>query len=74
MLSVEDARAGIEANYLGMMDKLITDAGGNRIDGPIVDLSESDAETGRFPRTVVKPLDPAAYRIDVADYFLTQAQ
>ena len=54
--------------------KLITDAEGNRIDGPVVDLSESDPETGRFPRTIAKPLDPSNYQIDVADYFLAQAQ
>ncbi len=54
--------------------KLVTDPAGNRVDGAVVDLSESDPETGRFSRTIVKPVDPAAYRIDVADYFLAQAQ
>jgi HD-GYP domain-containing protein (c-di-GMP phosphodiesterase class II) len=54
--------------------KLITDAAGNMRDGESVDLSDRDPETGLFPRTIVKVLDPHAYGIDVADYFLAQAQ
>lgn len=54
--------------------KLITDAEGNMRDGEIVDLSDRDPETGLFPRTILKVLDPHAYGIDVADYFLAQAQ
>ena len=54
--------------------KLITDAAGNLRDGEVVDLSDRDPETGLFPRTIVKVLDPHAYGIEVADYFLAQAQ
>jgi len=54
--------------------KLITDAEGNRIDGDVVDLAEADPTTGAFSRTIVKALDPEAYGIEVADYFLAQAQ
>jgi HD-GYP domain-containing protein (c-di-GMP phosphodiesterase class II) len=54
--------------------KLITDASGNKVDGEIVDLSEMDAETGRFHRTIATALNPNDYGIEVADYFLARAQ
>jgi putative nucleotidyltransferase with HDIG domain len=54
--------------------KLIADAGGNLMDGEVVDLSDRNPETGRFPRTIVKILDQDAYGIEVSDYFLAQAQ
>jgi len=53
--------------------KLITDASGNKVDGEIVDLSEMDAETGRFHRTIATALNPNDYGIEVADYFLARA-
>jgi len=53
--------------------KLITDRDGNRIDGPVVDLAERDEATGRFLRTILSPLDPSKYGVEVADYFLAQA-
>lgn len=54
--------------------KLIADAGGNLVDGDVVDLSDRNPETNRFPRTIVKVLDPTSYGIEVSDYFLAQAQ
>jgi HD-GYP domain-containing protein (c-di-GMP phosphodiesterase class II) len=54
--------------------KLITDAEGNLKDGDVVDLSDRDPQTNLFPRTIVKVLDPHAYGVEVADYFLAQAQ
>jgi len=54
--------------------KLITDAAGNKVDGEVVDLSDRSAETKKFPRTIVKALDPDSYEIEVADYFLAQAK
>ena len=54
--------------------KLITDTSGNRIDGEIVDLTETDPATGRFVRTIIGPLNPQDYGIEVSDYFLAQAQ
>lgn len=54
--------------------KLITDVEGNKVDGEVVDLAERVPETGRFLRTIAAPLDPAKYGIEVADYFLAQAQ
>lgn len=54
--------------------KLITDAAGNKVDGEIVDLSEMDTETNRYPRTIATALNPHDYGIEVADYFLAQAQ
>jgi HD-GYP domain-containing protein (c-di-GMP phosphodiesterase class II) len=54
--------------------KLITDAEGNKVDGEVVDLAELVPETGRFRRTIAAPLDPSKYGVEVADYFLAQAQ
>jgi len=54
--------------------KLITDAAGNKVDGEIVDLSEMDTETNRYPRTIATALNPHDYGIEVADYFLARAQ
>lgn len=54
--------------------KLIADAEGNLKDGEVIDLSDRDPESNLFPRTIVKVLDPHAYGIEVADYFLAQAQ
>lgn len=54
--------------------KLITDREGNKIDGETADLSERDPATGRFLRTILKPLNPHDYGIEVSDYFLAQAQ
>jgi HD-GYP domain-containing protein (c-di-GMP phosphodiesterase class II) len=53
--------------------KLITDAGGGKIDGPTVDLAERDPETGRFKKAIATALDPSKYGLEVADYFLAQA-
>ncbi len=54
--------------------KLVTDPEGNRIDGEIADLAEADPVTHRFPRTIIKSVDPETYGIAVSDYFLAQAQ
>ncbi len=54
--------------------KIVADAEGGRVDGAIVDLAEADPATGRFGRTIVKPLDAEAYGIRTADYFLARAQ
>ncbi len=53
--------------------KLVSDAAGNRIDGDLVDLSESDPASGAYPRTIVKSLDPQKYGIKVSDYFVAMA-
>ena len=54
--------------------KLITDREGNRLDGEIVDLTEKSPETGKYIRTILRPLDPEKYGIAVSDYFLAQAR
>jgi putative nucleotidyltransferase with HDIG domain len=54
--------------------KLITDREGNKIDGETVDLSERDPASGRFLRTILRPLNPKDYGVEVSDYFLAQAQ
>jgi putative nucleotidyltransferase with HDIG domain len=54
--------------------KLITEANGQKIDGPVADLTELDARTGQFRRTIVKTLDPETYQIRVADYLIARAQ
>lgn len=54
--------------------KLITDTGGNKIDGETVNLTEVDRRTGRYIRRIIKPLDPEKYDIKISDYFLARAQ
>ncbi len=54
--------------------KIVADAAGNRIDGETVDLADADPATGRFARTIVKPLDAEAYGVRTSDYFLARAQ
>ena len=54
--------------------KLVTDKSGNKIDGDLVDLTERGPADGRFVRTIVSPLNPHDYGIEIADYFLAQAQ
>ena len=54
--------------------KIIADRDGNKIDGPIADLSEKDLETGRYLRTILMDVDPDKYDIRVSDYFLALAQ
>lgn len=54
--------------------KLVTDRMGNKIDGKIVDLTETDPETMEYKRNIVKSLDPHKYNIQISDYFLAQAQ
>jgi HD-GYP domain-containing protein (c-di-GMP phosphodiesterase class II) len=56
------------------MVKIVADKSGNKIDGEIVDLTEKDPETGRFLRTILSPLNPHDYGIDIADYFLAEAK
>jgi HD-GYP domain-containing protein (c-di-GMP phosphodiesterase class II) len=55
--------------------KIIALASGRKIDGPVVDLAEGDDEPAPAPsaRAIVKVLDPEAYGIRVADYFLARA-
>jgi len=54
--------------------KLITDSQGNKVDGDIIDLSQADPATNRYPRTIVKTLDPEKYNIRAADYLLALAE
>ena len=53
--------------------KLITDKEKNKIDGDIVDLTEKSPETEKYKRTVVKILNPDDYDVNVAEYFIAQA-
>jgi HD-GYP domain-containing protein (c-di-GMP phosphodiesterase class II) len=54
--------------------KIVAAAGGGRVDGDEVDLSESKPETRAFVRTIVKTLDPEKYGVRVADYFLARVE
>ena len=54
--------------------KLITDEMGNKIDGKSVKLTEMDANTNEYKRTIVKSLDPHKYNINVSEYFLAEAE
>jgi HD-GYP domain-containing protein (c-di-GMP phosphodiesterase class II) len=54
--------------------RLITDPAGEKLVGDLVDLSETDPETGKHRWTITRILDPHQYEISVADYFLDKAQ
>jgi HD-GYP domain-containing protein (c-di-GMP phosphodiesterase class II) len=54
--------------------KIVANAAGAKVDGDIVDLAETDPATGRFRRTIATALRPEDYGIEVADYFLAEAQ
>jgi HD-GYP domain-containing protein (c-di-GMP phosphodiesterase class II) len=54
--------------------KLITDPKGNKVDGETADLTERNPTDGRFLRTILSPLNPHDYGIEIADYFLAQSQ
>lgn len=49
--------------------KLITDSRGNPLDGPEVDLAETDFG-GRYARSVVRVVENTEYRFDTSRYFL----
>ena len=53
--------------------KIIAAPNGEKMDGPVVDLTDIDAETRKFKATIVKTLDPDVYGIQVADYFVARA-
>lgn len=48
---------------------LIIDNKGERVNGPVINLTEKDA-AGKYFRTIVKTLDPNKYKINLAEYLL----
>ncbi len=50
--------------------KLITDARGERMDGPVVDLAERDEAGTRYRRSILMPLDADKYGIRISDFLL----
>ena len=62
------------AQYLRPRIKIITDPARNKIDGPVVDLTERDPATNAFKRTIVKTLSASQHNIKVSDYFMARAQ
>jgi len=48
---------------------IIVDNTGERVRGPVVDLTEKD-ETGKYYRSIVKTLDPNKYNVNLAEYLL----
>ncbi len=48
---------------------IIIDKKGDRINGPVVSLTEKDGN-GRYYRSIVKTLDPNKYKINLAEYLL----
>jgi HD-GYP domain-containing protein (c-di-GMP phosphodiesterase class II) len=48
---------------------IIIDKKGNRVNGPVVSLTEKDGN-GRYHRSIVKTLDPNKYKINLAEYLL----
>jgi hypothetical protein len=53
--------------------KLITDNSGNKLFGETVGLTEKIPGTRDYKRSIVKPLDPHLYNVQVADYILAEA-
>lgn len=54
--------------------KIISDSQGNKLDGPLIDLTDVDPETNLPSRFIVKSLNPESYNIPVADYFAAEAE
>ncbi len=48
---------------------IIVDNTGERVQGPVVDLTEKD-KSGKYYRSIVKTLDPNKYKINLAEYML----
>ena len=48
---------------------IIVDDKGERVQGPVADLTEKD-KTGKYYRSIVKTLDPNKYKINLAEYLL----
>jgi hypothetical protein len=48
---------------------IIIDGKGERVSGPVVNLTEKD-KAGRYYRSIVKTLDPNKYKINLAEYLL----
>lgn len=48
---------------------IIIDSNGQRVSGPIVDLTEK-GEDGKYLRTIIKTMDPNKYKINLAEYLL----
>jgi HD-GYP domain-containing protein (c-di-GMP phosphodiesterase class II) len=48
---------------------IIIDKKGDRVNGPVVSLTEKDG-SGRYYRSIVKTLDPNKYKINLAEYLL----
>ena len=48
---------------------IIIDKKGDRVNGPVVSLTEKDGN-GRYYRSIVKTLDPNKYKINLAEYLL----
>jgi HD-GYP domain-containing protein (c-di-GMP phosphodiesterase class II) len=54
--------------------KIIADPGGNKIDGEVFDLAEIQPETKKYKRTIIKEINADEYNLNVADYFIAQAE
>ena len=54
--------------------KIITDARGNKLDGGIADLAETDGTEAGFKRSIIMTLDPDKYDLQVYDYLLAKPQ
>ena len=49
---------------------LISQSEGRRRIGPAVDLTEADAETKNYKRSIIKALDPKKYHVNIVEHFL----
>lgn len=50
--------------------KLITDAGGQKTDGVVVDLADTDEASHKYKKTILTTLDADKYNIRVSDFLL----
>jgi len=48
---------------------IIIDTSGQRVNGPVVNLTEKDA-SGKYYRSIIKTIDPNKYKINLAEYLL----
>ena len=49
---------------------LISQSEGRRRIGPAVDLTEADAETKNYKRSIIKALDPKKYHVNIVKHLL----
>jgi HD-GYP domain-containing protein (c-di-GMP phosphodiesterase class II) len=74
---LESGELGVVMKVSGNIDKadrptvkIIADAGGNAVDGDLVDLVDQEEKSGTYRNSIVKTIDPSSYGLDVSRYFV----